>query len=666
MGREQPRRERQRRRQLPFSSLTAHLGLALAPALGDAGGGAATLPTVADLLARTYIADVAIAPDGERVLAFLIDGNRPTELKLLELAVADPAAPPVVSPLLPNQALRSPIWSRAGTAAFVVRPPPLAEVWIVPPGESARPALFPDQSGEVFDLFWTPNGADDELLVLRNEAGVGVREAVLRRVDRATREVGAELLRLGALTVREATLSPDGAWLAVTGTLQPNRSPEGEPIDLFVVEVASGVVRRMTDGGTSVDRPAFAPDGGAVACAQRAAPTLLGAAKRDLVRFDLATGLRRNLTRERGWSLGDGVNGFQEEIHFLADGALATVTQDGLADHVLRVGPERRGSGVPPAGFASAGLRSWQRLRVAANGTFVAIESTPTEPERIVVGDVEDWRPRPLLEPNAVLRERLDAQVEVVAFHGVDGLAMEGLLLAPRRRPAPWPTVFVLHGGSAGRHTARFNDAWAQAFVAAGFAVFAPNLRGSAGYSLDFERAIEGDFGGAELSDLDRAVESLVERGSADPERLYLHGHSYGGFLVELALTRTGRFAAAVAAAAVSDWRSYVAESDLPRLASIGLGASTPDSERLRLRSPLTHAAQIGTPLLLQHGERDRRVPYTQSLALQRAIVAAGGVCELRSESTEAHLYRDRASIAAAVEEAIAWFAYYPGNSGDR
>ncbi len=645
--------------------LLAHAYLSAAVVANDPP--AASLPTIVELMGRTYVRDVAIRPDGTRVLAFLVDGRRPTELALLELPVS-PSAPPAAdgvaaaatvappSPLLPNESLLPVEWARDGTAAFIVRAPPIAEVWWMPPGQPARPALFPDQCGEAFDLFWRREGASDELLVLRSEAGVGVREAVLRRADPLTREVGDELLRLGGLTVREAALSTDGRWLAVTGTLQPTRAVEGEPLDLFVVEVATGATRCLTDGRSSVDRPAFAADGSALACARRAAPTLLGAAKRDLCWFDLDNGFMRNLTRERSFTLGDGVNGFVELIHFLPDGQLATVTQDGLADHVIRVAPDAGRRGVPPAGFATDGLRSWQRLRVAPSGTFVAVESTPTEPERIIVGDVRDWHARTLHAPNEVLAERLGAATEVISWRGADGLALEGLLLTPTSRPAPWPTIVVLHGGSAGRHTARFNDGYAHAFAAAGYAVFLPNLRGSAGYDVDFERANEGDFGGAELDDLERAIDLLVGRGSADPRRLFLHGHSYGGFQVELMLTRTGRFAAAVAAAAVSDWASYFEQSDLPRLAEIGLGWRSADAARWRDRSPLTHAALITTPLLLLHGQRDRRVPHAQSVALQRAVVAAGGVCELRSEPTEGHLYRDRGAIAGAVEAAIAWF----------
>jgi len=643
---------------------------------------ATSLPTIGELLGRTYVRDVAIRPDGAMVLAFLVHGRRPTELELIalpaspaaalaaEALAADAAAPAELrmarSPLLPNEALLPVEWARDGTAAFLVRSPPIAEVWWMPPGQAARPALFPDQTGEAFDLFWRRVDARDELLVLRSEPGVGVREAVLRRADPLTQELGDELLRLGGLTVREAALSADGRWLAATGTHQPTRAAEGEPLDLFVVEVATGEMRCVTDGRSSVDRPQFAADGRTLACALRSAPTLLGAAKRDLCWFDLGNGFMRNLTRERGFTLGDGVNGFAESLHFLPDGQLATVTQDGLADHVIRVAPKAGLRGVPPAGFATDGLRSWQRLRVAPSGTFVAVESTPTEPERIVVGDVRDWHARTLHAPNEALADRLGVAAEVVNWRGSDGLALEGLLLTPLARPAPWPTVSVLHGGSAGRHTARFNDGYAHAFAAAGYAVFLPNLRGSAGYDLDFERANEGDFGGAELVDLDRALDLLVVRGSADPRRLFLQGHSYGGFQVELMLTRSDRFAAAVAAAAVSDWPSYFEQSDLPRLAEIGLGRRDGDGALWRDRSPLTHAAQITTPLLLLHGQRDRRVPHAQSVALQRAVAAAGGICELRSEPTEGHLYRDRGAIAGAVEAAIAWFGKHAESKGPR
>jgi dipeptidyl aminopeptidase/acylaminoacyl peptidase len=546
-------------------------------------------------------------------------------------------------------------WSRDGRAAFVLRAPPMAELWVAAPGEAAAAALYPDTSGDVFDCFWRRRGSTDELLVLRSETSDGRREAVLRAVDLATREVGDALVRCGPLTVREATLSNDGQRLALVGTTTPTRAPEGEPFDLWVAELATGELRCLGDGDAIIDRPTFTPDGDAIVCARLASRSLVGAAKRDLVVVDVARRFTRTLTREQPFSLGDGVNGFSEAIHALPDGSFATVTQRGLCDDVVVVTPSPDGLLPPAARFVDEGLRSWQRLRIAPCGRFVAIESGPARPERIVVGSVEDWVASPLDEPNGALAQRPLGEAARVAFRGRDGLALEGLLLTPRGGAGPWPTVVLLHGGSNGRQTARFNDGYAQAFVAAGFALFAPNLRGSAGYSPRFLQLNEGDFGGAELDDLDAAVDLLVARGIADPRRLYAVGHSYGGFLVELALTRSDRFAAAVASAAVSDWQRFALQSDLPLLAVVGLGDPADARDLFANRSPLTLAARVATPLFLIHGEKDRRVPLEQSRLMLAALHATGVPCDLLVEPREGHNFRDRMAVLRSIEATIGW-----------
>ncbi len=613
-------------------------------------------PTPAELFSRTYYRALSLRPDGARVLSFEVDGVTGTELRVVDhrlTRAAGEAQPPLV---LANTALGDVAWARDGRAAFVLRAPPQAEVWIAPDDEPARLALFPDESRGVFELFWRARGGVEELLVLHVVEGPGFRTARLSRADLATRELGETLLDFGSLTIEDAVLSPDGRRLALIATERPRGSPEGEPLDLYVADLATGALRCLSDGSGIASRPAFDADSNQLHCAWWSAPTLLHPGKRDLVRFDLESGLQRNLTRSQPLSLGDGVLGFRERLCVDASGRVVTVTQHGLADHVVVIEPEGRGCEPPTARFVTAGLRSWQWFDLARNGTFVAVESTPGCPERLVSGSSRDWETSLLAEPNAALARRSLARAESIRVAMPEAEACEALWLTPPT-PAPWPTLFLLHGGSNGRQTARFNDGYAQAFASAGFAVCAPNLRGSAGYSTIFSDANRGDFGGRELDDLDAVVVALVEQGQVDPSRLYLLGHSYGGFLTELAIAQSSRFAAAAASAGVSDWRRFAATSDLPQLALLGLGgAPAESSRRYEERSPLCQCHAIDTPLLLFHGGRDRRVPLEQSVLLERALRVAGRVCELVIEHDEGHLFRGRAAQTRWIERTIAWF----------
>ena len=618
-------------------------------------------PAPVDLLARTYFRSISLRPDGTRALSFEVDGLVAGELRLVDHRLTRAAGDAQLPVVLANAPLGQVEWSRDGRAAFVLRAPPQAEVWIAPEDEPPHLALFPDVSRGAFDLFWRARADGDELLVLHVVDGPGFRAARLSRADLATQELGETLLDLGRLTVEDGRLSPDGRTLALIATEQPNGAPEGEPLDLFVADLVTGALRRLTDGDGIAGRLAFSADSRYLHCGWWSGRTLLEPGKRDLLRFDLVSGLRRNLTREAPLSLGDGVLGFRERLCVDVHGRVTTATQHGLADHVVQIDPEARAGAPPEVRFVHDALESWQNLDVAENGTFLAVVSAPGRPERLVTGSTNDWIATSLSDRNAALAQRPLARAQRLEFElagEVAGVLASGeaLWLTPDA-PAPWPTIVLLHGGSNGRATARFNDGYAEAFVAAGFAVCAPNLRGSAGYSQAFGEANRGDFGGRELDDLEALAGTLVERGLAEPRRLYLLGHSYGAFLASLALTRSDRFAAASATAGVSDWRRFESTSDLPQMARLGLGGP-PDrvGARYDARSPLRQVASLQAPLLLFHGGRDRRVPLEQSLLLERALREAGRPCELVVEHGEGHVFRDRTAILRWIDGTIAWF----------
>jgi dipeptidyl aminopeptidase/acylaminoacyl peptidase len=171
-----------------------------------------------------------------------------------------------------------------------------------------------------------------------------------------------------------------------------------------------------------------------------------------------------------------------------------------------------------------------------------------------------------------------------------------------------------------------------------------------------------GDFGGRELADLDAAADALVARGIADPARLFVLGHSYGGYLAEMAAVRSKKFRAACAAAGVSDWSSFYSTSDLSELAVVGLGG-TPEQqpELYRDRSPLRRlddadARERGAPLLLVHGQRDRRVPVEQSERMFAAMARRERPCELLSLPGVGHVIRGRENVEKWLGAADRWF----------
>src|SRR6185295_18802378 len=101
------------------------------------------------------------------------------------------------------------------------------------------------------------------------------------------------------------------------------------------------------------------------------------------------------------------------------------------------------------------------------------------------------------------------------------------------------------------------------------------------------------------------------EDGVADPDRLGIGGWSQGGFMAAWAVTQTDRFAAALVGAGVTDWPLMAVTGEHSRFEAALGGAEN---------SPITHAAKIGTPVLILHGENDPNVPLSQAELLHQAL----------------------------------------------
>ena len=229
---------------------------------------------------------------------------------------------------------------------------------------------------------------------------------------------------------------------------------------------------------------------------------------------------------------------------------------------------------------------------------------------------------------------------EPVTVDAADGLVLPGLLY---RSPTGDGALLIrVHGGP---HLAVGNtfDLETQTQLAAGYHVLLPNIRGSAGYGTHFRSLSVGEWGRADHADLMAVADWAVDSGTADPQCLYLAGGSYGGYLINWALTRTGRFRAAVSERSVSNLLSKYGTSDngftVNRYEFGGLDLFDDGARELLDRSPLRHAAAITTPLLLVHGERDQRCPIEQSEQLFVALRRLGREVVLVRLPGESHGY---------------------------
>ncbi len=282
---------------------------------------------------------------------------------------------------------------------------------------------------------------------------------------------------------------------------------------------------------------------------------------------------------------------------------------------------------------------------------FAAVIEDLTHPAEVFVGDGVGgqvaWR-----RLTAISQPRLGVtlgEVRSISWQTADGLTLQGFLALPpgaKARAEPLPLVTLVHGGPTG--AVRFDyqvGRWARVLADAGLAVFVPNYRGSTGWGLDFAESNVGDMGGRDFEDIMAGIDSLIAEGIADADRLGICGWSYGGYMTAWAIGRTDRFKAAMAGAAITDWRSFHGRSYLHTWDRKHYGDSDPydaDSAHARF-NPFANIRAITTPTLFLHGELDWDVPVEQAYFMYRALKDLGVETQLVVYPREPHGFTEYA-----------------------
>ncbi len=318
--------------------------------------------------------------------------------------------------------------------------------------------------------------------------------------------------------------------------------------------------------------------------------------------------------------------------------------------------------------------REMMAFDLAADGERVAFTAaTDRDPASLHAADLQESRSlnhneRLLLAANADwLAERTPGEVEDFWFKSKDGTAIQGWLIKPpdfdpARR---YPLILSIHGGPHvmwSRHEPTMWHEW-QVQAAAGYVVLACNPRGSDGYGRAFRTALRTRWGEADLPDLMAGVDAVVAQGYVDPERLYVTGGSYGGFMTAWVIGHDNRFRAAVAQRGVYDLTGFYGTSDIPRLIEWEFdNAPWQDPALLWRYSPLAYVENIHTPLLLLHAENDYRAPIPTAEGLFVALRRLKRTVEMVRYPRDGHELSRSGEPKHRIdrlERILAWFARY-------
>jgi dipeptidyl aminopeptidase/acylaminoacyl peptidase len=253
-------------------------------------------------------------------------------------------------------------------------------------------------------------------------------------------------------------------------------------------------------------------------------------------------------------------------------------------------------------------------------------------------------------------------RVQLLQWRTPDGFDIEGILYLPTGAgERKLPLLLHIHGGPASIFQRQFAAVpyyyTPAALCERGIAVLRCNPRGSGGYGRAFRFANMRDWGGGDYRDLQQGVDTVLDMGIADPERLGVCGWSYGGYMTSWTITQTHRFRAASIGAPVTSPMTFCATADIPSFVPDYFGGESWENfERYRNRSPIFHAHKARTPSIIQHGDADERVPLEQGLQFYYILQRCGAPVEMYIYPRQGHAISEPRLLADAAQRNLDWF----------
>lgn len=429
----------------------------------------------------------------------------------------------------------------------------------------------------------------------------------------------AEQLTDGDYDDEQAACSPDGRYLAFISDREDDRDAN-MTADLWLLDLETRALRRLTSGAHAIERPVWSPDGQRLACVAtpRIAAHSFDNAALLVVSLDGAE--PRSLFAGRDLSAENGIyNDMPWPGSYLpawsADGAwvYALAQRRGGVD-ILRAAAD--GSTVETV-VAGEDAHTEQFALAPGGARVYSLRCDPTHLWDIWAQDAgsPDGAARPLTDVNAApLAGRAVVEPERFEYESFDGRRIEGWLYRPAQAPATGaPLALKIHGGPHGAYGQSFYLS-VQALVGQGYAVLYTNPRGSTGYGETFAQACDHDWGGGDYHDIMAGIDAALARGGLDGTRMAVFGASYGGYMTNWIITHTDRFRAAVTVNSVTNLITSFGTGDIDSVWAEGDYGWPWERETLyRERSPIFYAPAVTTPTRIIAAENDYRCPIAQS-----------------------------------------------------
>ena len=466
------------------------------------------------------------------------------------------------------------------------------------------------------------------------------RTVIWTRVERGQSDYDIIAMTVGDPSSRRVVFEGTGQYSPV------DISPDGTKallsqyisildVRLWLLDIATGQVTRIRESATPVAYGGgqFTRDGGSIITTSDEG----GEAMR-LVEINLADGAVTPLTEASNWDV--------DNFDLSKDGRVLawSTNEDGYSKVHVRDFITRRALPQPelPDGVLGA-------LEFSPDGSKLAIGlSTPSSS-----GDVWSWDvkggelTRWTRSEVGPLDPATFVTPELVRYRSFDALQIPAFVYRPQGAEGRRPVIIDIHGGPEGQARPGFSANYQQWVADLGAVVIVPNVRGSSGYGKTWLAADNGPRRQDSVQDIGALLDWIATQPDMDPERVVVHGGSYGGFMVLASLAAySDRLAGAVNIFGIANFVSFLENTEAYRrdLRRAEYGDERDPAMRAVFDriSPIHLTDQMTAPLLVIQGANDPRVPQSESEQIVDAVRAEGRPVWYLLATNEGHGFRKR------------------------
>ncbi len=610
------------------------------------------------LFELTFLSDAHLSPDGSRVAAVQTVIERGEEDKppryVSHIFLYDVGAGDAMQLTRTGDANTQPRFSPDGSKlAFLSKrgDDEAAQLYVMPlsGGEAAR---LTDFGAGVSEFIWHPSGASVGLVSRGNwrderkekgqplvveqltykRDGVGFLSAEPAQIYLYTfgKRKSKKLSKLKS-SPSDLAFSPDGETLLFSGAKNPNEVDAWKS-NLWALPVSGGKAKRLTAGMNMAFLPSPSPDGAHVAFFSPidqevfASPTGLWLVSAQ--NFDgggeatLLTGELEALPSTGG----DSYYGAHPNAPLWSDDSKSVF---------FNANREGR-SGLAKVDVGTRKVRQFHKNdRVmrgfhGAGGRFVFTAETPSEPGELFYRDGRG-KERKLSGVNADFLDkyRTAEASKVRKAKAKGGPRVDYWVMRSEKPRKDDALVLQVHGGPHTNYGYGFYFEF-HLLASAGYTVVYGNPRGSSSYGADFQGALLGRYGTVDADDVlavaRAAKKDHAKTHDAPDAPMHLTGGSYGGFMTNWLVGRTGEFRSAATQRSICNWLSFYGASDIGyKFSDLQVGGNPWEHlDKLWDQSPLRYVAEVRTPLLILHADEDHRCPVEQAEQFYVALKTLG------------------------------------------